>query len=74
MPQLFLTDSTGCIDLVTKNKEGNLGKLLNGEEGVEFGFRFGESLEVGAVDEEDNAVDLREIVAPEATSCVRNNS
>jgi len=38
VPQLFLADSTGGIDLVAQNEERDLGKLFNREQGVELGF------------------------------------
>jgi hypothetical protein len=38
MPQLFLADGTRSINLVTQNKEGDLGKLFNREQGVELGL------------------------------------
>lgn len=68
VPKLLLADSTGCVDLVTKNKERHLCELLDAEEGVEFGLALREALEVGTVDKEDDTVDLREVVAPQPTS------
>jgi len=66
MPQLLFTDSTRCIDLVTEYKKWYLGELLDGEKRIELRFGFGEAFKVRAVDKENNAVDLREIVAPKA--------
>ena len=34
MPQLFLRDRVRMVDLVAKDEEGYLGKILHGEEGV----------------------------------------
>ena len=68
VPQLFFADGTGGIDLVTQDEEGNLGEFFNREQCVEFGFRFRETLEISAVDEEDDSVDLGEVVTPESTS------
>jgi len=68
VPQFFLADGTGGIDLVAQNKERNLGKFFNREQGIELGFRFGETLEIGTVDEEDDAIDFGEVVTPEPTS------
>ena len=67
MPQLFFTDRTRRVDLVAEDKERNLGELLNGEESIELRLGFGEPLKVGRVDEEDDAIDLREVIAPKAT-------
>jgi hypothetical protein len=39
--------------------------LLDGEESVELGFGFSETFKVGAVDEEYDSVDFREVIAPE---------
>ena len=36
--QLFLTDGTRSINLVTQDEERNLGKLFNREQGIEFSF------------------------------------
>lgn len=66
--QFFLAHGTGGIDLVTQNKERNLGEFFNREQGIELGFRLGKTLEIGAVDKEDDSVDFREVVAPEPTS------
>jgi hypothetical protein len=68
MPQLFLADGTGGVNLVTQNEERDFGKLFNREQGIELGFRFRETFKVSAVDEEDDSVDLGEVVAPEPTS------
>ena len=68
VPQLFLANSTRGIDFVTQNEERNLCELFDGEQGIKFGFRFGEAIEIGAVDEEDNSVNLGEVVTPESTS------
>lgn len=69
MPELFLAYSTRSINLVAEDKERNLGELLNGKERVEFGLRLGETLHIDTVDEEDDAIDLGEVVTPEATRC-----
>lgn len=66
VPELLLADSTRGVNLVAENKEGNLRELLDREECVELSLRLGEPLEVGAVDEEDDAVDLWEVVLPQA--------
>lgn len=68
MPELVLTHGTRRVNLVTKNQERNLRELLDGEQSVELCLGLGESLEVRAVDEEDDAVNLGEVVAPEAAS------
>jgi len=38
MPQLFFTDSTGGVNLVTQDEERDLGKLFDREQGIEFGL------------------------------------
>jgi len=38
VPQLFLADGTRGIDLVAQDKERDLGKLFNREQGIELGF------------------------------------
>ena len=38
MPQLLFTDSTGGVNLVTQDEEGNLGKFFDREQGIEFGL------------------------------------
>lgn len=53
------------IDLVPQYEKRDFGELFHGKEGVEFGFRLGETLEVFGVDEENYAGDFGEIVLPE---------
>lgn len=67
MPQFVLAHSTRSINLVSENKEWNLGQLLNGQQCVELRLRFRETLEVGGIDEEDDAINLREVVTPQTT-------
>ena len=38
MPQLFFTDSTGGVNLVTQDEEGNLSELFDREQGIELGL------------------------------------
>lgn len=52
------------VDLVSENKEGGVRQRLHGEEGVELGLGLGKALVVLGVDEEDDAADFREVVAP----------
>ena len=47
MSELFLAYGTGCVNLVTKDKERNLGEFLDREEGIQFSLGFRETLEVG---------------------------
>ena len=65
MPELVLAHGPWRVNLVAEDKEGNLGEFLNGEEGIKLRLRLGESLEVGAVDKEDDTIDFREVVPPE---------
>lgn len=50
MPQFILTDRARVVNLVSENEEGHLREFLHGEEGVELGFGFDESLVVLRVD------------------------
>lgn len=74
MPELLLTHSTRCVDLVTENKERNLGEFLDRKKSIQFRLGFGETFKVGRVDKEDDTVDLGEVVTPETTSCRKTNS
>lgn len=69
MPELVLTHRTRGINLVAEDKERNLRELLNGQQRVELRLGLGEPLKVRAVDEEDDAVNLGEVITPEAASC-----
>ena len=70
MPELLLADGAWRVDLVAEDEEGDLGEFLDGQERVELSLGLGESLNVDAVDEEDDAVNLGEVVPPE-TACYR---
>jgi hypothetical protein len=48
--ELILADGVGVVDLVSEDKEGDLGELLHGEQGVELGLGFGETLVVLSID------------------------
>ena len=63
--QVILADSIGVIDLVSENEEGNLRKLLHGEESVELGLGFGEALVILGVNQEDDSAHFGEVVLPE---------
>lgn len=67
MSELLLADSAGCVNLVAEDEEGHLGELLDGKECVQLSLRLGEPLEVRTVDQEDDTVYLREVVAPKPT-------
>ena len=69
MPELLLADGTGRVDLVAEDKEGHLRELLDREQRVELGLGLRETLNVDAVDEEDDAVHLGEVVPPESAGC-----
>lgn len=62
--ELLLTNGSARVNLVSEDEERNFGELLDGQESVELSFRFWESLKVGAVDEEDNAIHFGEVVTP----------
>lgn len=70
MSQLILAHGTGVVDLVSENKEGDLGELLHGQEGVQLGLGLEEPLVVAGVDQEDDAADFGEVVLPETAGCV----
>lgn len=74
MSELVLGDGIGVVDLVAQDHERDLGQLLHLEQRVQLGLRFGESLVVLGVDEEDDSVDLGEVVSPQTAGCcvVRN--
>jgi hypothetical protein len=65
--ELILADGIGVVDLVSEDQEGDLGELLHGEEGIEFGLGLGEALNVLGIDEEDNAANFGEVVLPQAS-------
>jgi hypothetical protein len=65
-PELILADRLGVVDLVAENDEGDVGELLHAEERIELGLGLGKTLVVLGVDEEDDAADLGEVVAPQA--------
>ena len=66
MSELLLADGAWRVDLVAEDEEGHLGELLNREKRVELRLGLGEPLNVDAVYEENDAVDLGEVVPPEA--------
>jgi hypothetical protein len=68
MSQLILADGTRVVDLVSENKEGDLGEFLHGQEGVQLGLGLGEPLMVAGVDQEDDSADFGEVVLPETAS------
>lgn len=70
MSQLILTHGTWVVDLVSENKEGDLGEFLHGQEGVQLGLGLGEPLVVAGIDQEDDAADFGEVVLPETTRCM----
>ena len=66
MTQFILGHGIGMIDLVAQDQEGHFAELFHGQQGVELGFGFGESLEVFCVDEEDDSAYFGEVVFPKA--------
>lgn len=70
MPQLILAHGAGVVDLVSENKEGDLGELLHGQESVQLGLGLEEPLVVTGVDQEDNTADFGEVVPPETAGCM----
>lgn len=67
--EFLLAHGTRCVDLVTEDEERNFGKLLDGKQSVQFCLGLGEPLKVGTVDQEDDAIHFREIVAPKSARC-----
>lgn len=64
MAQLLFRDGVGVINLVAKDKKGDLLKLLHRQESVELGLRFGEALVIFGIYQENDTVDLGEVVLP----------
>jgi hypothetical protein len=60
----ILANSTGRVDLITEDKERNPAQFFNGKERIKLGLGFGKALKVGTVDEEDDSIYFREVVAP----------
>ena len=52
------------IDLVTKHQERCIGQRLHSQERIELSLGLSETLVVLGVDEEDDAADFGEVVAP----------
>lgn len=69
--QLILRHGVGVIDLVTEDEEGGLCEVFHGEEGVEFGFGFGETFVVFGVDEENDAGHFGKVITPQTAGCAR---
>ena len=67
MPELFFAHGTIGVDLVTQHEERHLGEFLDGQESVQLGLAFRETLRVGAVDEKDDSVDFWEVIPPQTT-------
>ena len=67
MSQFLLAHGARVVDLVSEDKEGDLGEFLHGEEGVQLGLRLDKALVVLRVDQEDNAADFGEVVLPQTT-------
>jgi hypothetical protein len=56
--ELILGDSIGVVNLVAEDDERCVLELVHGEQGVEFGLGFGETLVVLCIDEEDDTADF----------------
>jgi hypothetical protein len=67
VPQLLFADRTRSINLISKNEERNLGQFLNRQKRIKLGFRLGKALKIRTVDEENDAVNFGEVVAPETS-------
>ena len=67
LTQLLFGHSTGSVDLVAQDQEGNTGELLDRKQSVELCTCFGKSLVVLRVNEEYDAVHLGEVVLPKST-------
>lgn len=67
MPKFLLTHSTRGVDFIAKDQERNLREFFDREKCVEFGLGFSEAFKVSAINEKNDSVDFREVVAPEAT-------
>lgn len=69
MSQLILADSIGVVDLVAQDHEGDLGQFLHGQQGIQLGFGFGETLVVLGVYEIHDTGHFGEVVFPETAGC-----
>lgn len=67
--ELILRHGIWVVDLVAQDHKGHLGQLLHLEQRIELGLGLGESFVVLGVDQEDNAVDFREVIPPQTTGC-----
>lgn len=67
MAELVLRHRVRVVDLVAKYDKRHLGQFLHRQERVELGLGLGESLVVLGVDKEDNAVNFRKVIFPQAT-------
>ena len=65
MSQLIFTYCVGVIDFVAEDQEGGFGEVFHSQQSVKLGFGLGEAFVVFGVDEEDDAGDFGEVVAPE---------
>ena len=65
MPELFFAHRAGSVDLVAEDEERDLCELLDAQERIELCLALREALYVGAIDKEDDTVDLGEVVAPQ---------
>ena len=68
MSELLLAHGARRVDLVAKDKERYLRELLDRKESVQLRLGLCETFEVGTVNQEDDAIDLGEVITPEATS------
>jgi hypothetical protein len=55
----------GPVNLIAEDEDGAVGQLLVGQQRVELGLGLDEARAVAAVDQEDDGVDGRKVVAPD---------
>lgn len=67
--QFIFGDGFGVVDFVVQDDEGNFGEFFYCEEGVEFGFGFGEVFVVFCVNKKYDIVDFGEVVFLDMVSC-----
>ena len=68
MSQLIFRHCVRVVDFVAQDQERCFLQVLHSEQGIELGFGLLQALVVFGVNEEDDARDFGEVIAPE-TAC-----
>ncbi len=69
MSELILGNGVWVVNLVAKDNEWDLLKLLHGEKSIELSLGLWETLVVLGVNEEDYTRDLWEVIFPQTAGC-----